>query len=178
MRNARRRGAEEIRFAVGRCSLGKILVASGDRGVVAVSLGDDEDELFVELSRRFPDAHLVPGDREDRALVRVIVDFVERPVRDPEIELDPRGTAFQRRVWAAVREVPLGTTTTYAEIARKIGAPRAMRAVGSACAQAPAAFVIPCHRVGRSDGTFPPAILGDAERLRTFLAREAAARAA
>lgn len=173
-----RPSAEELRFAFGRSSLGAVVVASSERGVVAISLGGNPDELLGEIQVRFSAAHLVPGDRHDRAVVKSVVAFIEHPVADLDFELDLRGTRFQRRVWAAVREVPLGHLTTYAEIARRIGSPRAMRAVGSACANAPIAFAIPCHRVGRSDGTFPAAIMGDSERLAIFLAREAAARAA
>jgi AraC family transcriptional regulator of adaptative response/methylated-DNA-[protein]-cysteine methyltransferase len=165
---------EEIRFAAGRSSLGAVLVASSDRGVVSISIGKDFDEMLGELQLEFPDAHLVPGDREDKNLVKLVVDFIENPKRELDLPLDIRGTAFQRKVWRVVQEIPLGETSTYTEVARKIGAPKAMRAVGSACANNKLALVIPCHRVLRSDGSFVGGTYWNKDRQEMLMSREAA----
>ena len=169
----KRNQAEEIRFALGRSSVGRVLVASSDKGVVAISVGEDPDELVDELLRLFPAAHVVSGDRQDRDLVNRVAAYIENPRSELDLPLDLRGTAFQRKVWRAVREIPFGTTSTYAEVARKIGAPRAMRAVGSACANCRLAFVIPCHRVLRSDGSCS----AGRERQQFLIDRERAAEA-
>jgi AraC family transcriptional regulator, regulatory protein of adaptative response / methylated-DNA-[protein]-cysteine methyltransferase len=145
---------EEIRYAFEKSSLGFVLIACSEKGVVSISLGEDFDELLGELQYAFPQAHLVPGDRGDKSLAARVVKFIETPDHDLDLPLDMRGTPFQRRVWRAVREVPIGKTATYSEIARKIGAPKAMRAVGSACATSRLALAIPCHRILRSDGSF------------------------
>src|SRR4029077_18308757 len=125
---------EEIRFAVGKTSLGEILVASSKKGVAAILLGDDPDELVRNLQDRFPRAHLVGADRDYEALVARVVGFVEAPRIGLDLPLDVRGTAFQRRVWKALQEIPVGATVSYAEIAQRIGAPTAVRAVAGACA--------------------------------------------
>jgi AraC family transcriptional regulator of adaptative response/methylated-DNA-[protein]-cysteine methyltransferase len=173
----RRRGAEEeIRFAIGQSSLGAVLVASSDRGVVSISIGKNSDEMLGELQLELPGAHLVPGDREDKNLVKLVVGFIERPGSELDLPLDIRGTAFQRKVWRAVQEIPLGETSTYTEVAKQIGAPKAMRAVGSACANNKLALVIPCHRVLRSDGSFVGGTYWNKERQEMLMNREAAAR--
>jgi AraC family transcriptional regulator of adaptative response/methylated-DNA-[protein]-cysteine methyltransferase len=105
------------------------------------------------LEQRFPEAALVKGDREDRATLQEVIAYVKDPRRKLDAPLDLRGTEFQVKAWLAVRDVPPGTTATYRDIAEKIGAPRAMRAVGSACANNKLAMVIPCHRILRSDGS-------------------------
>jgi AraC family transcriptional regulator, regulatory protein of adaptative response / methylated-DNA-[protein]-cysteine methyltransferase len=143
---------EDIRFAVGQSSLGAILVASSDKGVASILIGDDPDELVRDLQDRFPNARLVGGDREYESMVVRVVGFVETPQIGLNLPLDVRGTAFQRRVWQALQAVPIGQTCSYAEIARKIGAPKAARAVASACAANNIAVAIPCHRVVRNDG--------------------------
>jgi AraC family transcriptional regulator of adaptative response/methylated-DNA-[protein]-cysteine methyltransferase len=142
----------EIRFAVGSCSLGFALVAQTARGVCAILLGASPAALRAELGRRFPRARLVAGDREFEAVVARVVACVETPRLGLDLPLDVRGTAFQQRVWRALREIPAGTTATYGEIARRIGAPRAVRAVAGACGANPVAVAIPCHRVVREDG--------------------------
>ena len=144
---------EEIRFAVGECKLGSILVASSSRGVCAISLGDDPDALVKDLQDRFPKAQLVAGDREFERVVAQVVALVETPGTGLDLPLDIRGTVFQRRVWAALCKIPAGATASYAEIARRIGAPTAVRAVAGACAANAIAVAIPCHRVVRSDGS-------------------------
>lgn len=142
----------EIRFAVGQCSLGAILVASSARGVCAISLGDDPERLVRELQDRFPQARLLGGDAGFEQVVARVVGFVEAPHLGLGLPLDVRGTAFQQRVWQALREIPAGQTLSYAEVAARIGAPAAVRAVARACANNALAVAIPCHRVVRSDG--------------------------
>ena len=162
-----------IRFAIGQCSLGAILVASSDRGVCAILLGDDPDALARDLQDRFPRAELVGGDADYERVVATVVGFVEAPGIGLDLPLDVRGTAFQERVWRALREIPAGTRATYAEIASRIGAPNAVRAVAGACAANKLAVAIPCHRVVRSDGGLSGYRWG-VERKRRLLEREAA----
>ena len=161
-----------IRFAVGACALGAILVAATERGVCALSLGDDPEALVRELEDRFPKAELIGGDRDFEAWVAAAVGFVEAPARGFSLPLDIHGTAFQERVWRALREIPPGATTTYTEIAARIGAPKAVRAVAQACAANRIAVAIPCHRVVRRDGALAGYRWGIA-RKRALLDREA-----
>ena len=160
-----------IRFAVGECSLGSILVAASERGVCAILLGDDPDALVHELERDFPNAALAVGDREFERWVAAVVGFVEEPRIGLDLPLDVRGTAFQQRVWQALQAIPPGSTASYADIAKKIGAPSAARAVAAACAANVLAVAIPCHRVIRRDGALSGYRFG-VERKRTLLARE------
>ncbi len=164
---------ERIRFAIGECSLGSILVAQSERGICAISLGDDPEQLLRDFQRRFARAELIGGDAEFERLVARVVAFVEAPRTGLDLPLDIRGTAFQQRVWQALRAVPPGTTVSYAELARRIGMPRAVRAVGAACGANPIAVAIPCHRVVRSDGELNGYRWGIA-RKRALLEREAA----
>ncbi|MFW7268081.1 bifunctional DNA-binding transcriptional regulator/O6-methylguanine-DNA methyltransferase Ada [Gluconacetobacter sp. Hr-1-5] len=152
---ALRRGApaERLRFAVGACSLGAILVASSERGIVAILLGDDPELLVRDLQDRFCRAELVGGDRDYEELVARVVGFVEAPAIGLDLPLNIRGTVFQQRVWDALREIPAGSTATYRDIARRIGAPASVRAVANACGANALAVAIPCHRVIRHDGT-------------------------
>jgi AraC family transcriptional regulator of adaptative response/methylated-DNA-[protein]-cysteine methyltransferase len=165
----------EIRFAVGRCSLGEILVAASERGVCAILMGDDPAALVRELQDRFARATLIGGDAGFETLVAAVVGFVEAPRLGLDLPLDVRGTAFQQRVWQALREIPAGHTVSYSAVARRIGAPGAVRAVGSACAANVLAVAIPCHRVVRTDGSLSGYRWG-VERKRTLLASEAAQR--
>jgi len=144
---------ETLRFAIGQCSLGSILVASSDKGVAAILIGDEPDELARDLQDRFPKANLIGGDGDYEALVAKVVGFVEAPATGLDLPLDVRGTAFQRRVWQALREIPAGETATYTDIAVRIGEPRSTRAVAGACAANRHAVAIPCHRVVRNDGS-------------------------
>jgi AraC family transcriptional regulator of adaptative response/methylated-DNA-[protein]-cysteine methyltransferase len=144
---------ERLCFAVGQCALGAILVASSEKGVAAILLGDDPDALVRDLQDRFPRATLVGGDAAYEARIAGVIGFVEAPATGLDLPLDVRGTAFQQRVWQALRGVPAGETVSYAEIARRIGAPAATRAVAGACAANPIAVAIPCHRVVRNDGS-------------------------
>lgn len=161
-----------IRFAIGTCTLGAILVAASDRGVCAILLGDDPDALARDLQDRFPRARLIGGDAGFERLVAAAVGLVEAPGRGHELPLDIRGTAFQQRVWQALRAIPAGTTASYAEVAATIGAPGAGRAVARACAANMLAVAVPCHRVVRKDGA-PSGYRWGVERRRTLLAREA-----
>ncbi len=163
---------ERLTFAVGQCSLGAILVASSAKGVAAILLGDDADALVHELEDRFPKAQLVGGDAAYEQRVAQVVGLVEAPARGLALPLDVRGTAFQQRVWQALRDIPAGETTTYTHIAERIGAPRAVRAVASACAANALAVAIPCHRVVRRDGGLSGYRWG-VERKRELIAREA-----
>lgn len=162
----------EIRFAVGRCSLGSILVASSERGICAILLGDDPDVLIHDLQDQFPKARLIGGDADFERLVATVVGFVEAPRFGLGLPLDLRGTAFQQRVWRALQRIPVGHTASYSEIARRIGAPQAARAVAQACASNRLAVVIPCHRVIRTDGALSGYRWG-VQRKQALLRREA-----
>ncbi len=164
---------EEIRFAVGQTCLGAILVASTKKGVAAILLGDDPDELVRNLQDRFPKALLIGADRDYEALVARVVGFVEAPRIGLDLPLDVRGTVFQERVWKALREIPAGATVSYAEIARRIGAPKSVRGVAGACAANKIAVAIPCHRVISNDGSLSGYAWG-VERKRDLIGREAA----
>jgi AraC family transcriptional regulator, regulatory protein of adaptative response / methylated-DNA-[protein]-cysteine methyltransferase len=163
-----------IRFAVGECSLGSILVAATGKGVCAILFGDDPDALVRELQDRFPKAQLIGGDDGFERLVATVVGFIEAPAQGLDLPLDMRGTAFQQRVWQALRQIPSGSTASYAEIAKRIGRPKAVRAVAQACASNRIAVAIPCHRVVRTDGALSGYRWG-AERKRALLDREKAA---
>lgn len=163
-----------IHFAVGECSLGSILVARSDKGVCAILMGDDPNALAQDLQRRFPESHLIGGDAGFEAVVAQVVGFVEAPAIGLELPLDVRGTAFQQRVWQALQAIPSGSKATYSEIAQRIGAPKAVRAVASACAANALAVAIPCHRVVRNDGGLSGYRWG-VERKRDLLQREATA---
>ena len=171
--NYRAGGANtEIRFAIGECSLGSILVAQSERGVCAILMGDDPEELARHLQDRFPRANLIGGDAEFEQLVAKVVGFVEAPRLGLDLPLDVRGTAFQQRVWQALREIPAGETVSYAEIAKRIGSPKSVRAVAQACGANTLAVAIPCHRVVRNDGGLSGYRWG-VERKRALLEREA-----
>jgi AraC family transcriptional regulator, regulatory protein of adaptative response / methylated-DNA-[protein]-cysteine methyltransferase len=163
---------EEIKFAVGQTSLGAILVASSKKGVASILLGDDPEELVSNLQDRFPKARLIGADRDYEALVARVVGFVERPGIGLNLPLDIRGTAFQQRVWQVLQEIPVGNRVSYAEIARRIGSPKAVRAVAGGCAANNLAVAIPCHRVVRNDGSLTGYAWG-VERKRVLLNREA-----
>lgn len=162
-----------IRFAIGECSLGAILVAESDLGVCAILLGDDPKALAHDLQDRFPRAKLIGGDSSFEERIAQVVGFIEQPGIGLNLPLDVRGTAFQHRVWQALREIPAGKTVSYTEIANRIGLPKAARAVAGACAANPLAVAIPCHRVIRTDGGLSGYRWG-VERKRALLAKEAA----
>jgi len=170
-----RRGGQgvAIRFAVGETSLGAVLVAASDKGVCAIMLGDDADALVRDLQDRFPRAELIGGDVSFERTVAAVVGLVEAPGHGHDLPLDIRGTAFQQQVWQALRAIPSGRTATYAEIAKAVGRPKAVRAVAQACAANPLAVAIPCHRVVRTDGDLSGYRWG-VERKRKLIDREAA----
>jgi AraC family transcriptional regulator, regulatory protein of adaptative response / methylated-DNA-[protein]-cysteine methyltransferase len=154
MTPARFRGGgagDTICFAVTNCSLGSVLVAATAKGICAIFLGDDRGKLARELQDRFPKARIVPADESFNRWIALVVDLVEQPALGLNLPLDIRGTAFQVRVWEALRRIPAGKTASYTEVARRLGRPRAARAVAAACAANPVAIAIPCHRVVRTD---------------------------
>lgn len=160
-----------IEYAVTDCSLGSILVAATGRGVSSILLGDDAERLIEDLQRRFPNANIQPGDARFEKWMAAVVSFVERPIGELDLPLDIQGTAFQRRVWDALRRIPAGSTLSYSEVANNIGSPKSSRAVAQACASNPLAVAIPCHRVVRNDGALSGYRWG-VERKRSLLARE------
>ena len=163
----------EMHVAVGECSLGAVLVAQSAKGVCAILLGDDPDALMRDLQDRFPRAAFIAGDAAFERTVATVVALVEAPAKGLGLPLDVRGTAFQQRVWQALRGIPAGSTASYSEIAARIGAPSAARAVASACAANPLAVAIPCHRVVRTSGALSGYRWG-IERKRELLNREGA----
>jgi AraC family transcriptional regulator of adaptative response/methylated-DNA-[protein]-cysteine methyltransferase len=163
---------QDIRFAIRDCWLGLVLVAASEKGVCAILFGDDPGELRRDLQDMFPRARLIGGDKSFAELTAKVVAFVEAPADGLDLPLDIRGTAFQHRVWDALRRIPAGSTASYAEIAEKIGAPKAVRAVARACATNRIAVAIPCHRVVRSDGGLS-GYRGGVKRKRALLAKEA-----
>ncbi len=165
----------EIRFAIGECSLGSILVARSERGVCAILLGDDPETLARDLQDKFPRATLIGADAGFEQLIARVVGFVEAPALGLDLPLDVRGTAFQQRVWQALRKIPAGSTASYMDIAKSIGSPKSIRAVAQACAANTLAVAIPCHRVVRHDGALSGYRWG-VERKRSLLDREERAR--
>lgn len=162
----------EIRFAIGECSLGFILVAESERGVCAILLSDDRDELARDLRDRFPRANLITGDGEFEELASKVIDFIEAPASGLHVPLDVRGTAFQQRVWQEVREIPVGETASYSDIANRTGSPGSAKEVAEACAANALAVAIPCHRVVKKDGSLSGYRWG-VNRKRALLKREA-----
>jgi AraC family transcriptional regulator of adaptative response/methylated-DNA-[protein]-cysteine methyltransferase len=168
----------QLCVCVRACSLGHLIVAATARGVCFAALDDDPAVLTAALHERFPGAQVGPGDRALEAAADTIVAMIERDrgseiPRTPGIALDLRGTPFQQKVWAALQEIPAGSTVTYTDIANRIGTPRAVRAVGTACGQNPVSIAVPCHRVLRGDGSLGGYRWG-LERKRALLDRERA----
>ena len=161
----------DIRFAVAQSSLGAVLVAASDTGLCAITLGDDPEALVRDLQDRFPKAVLRGGDPAFEQQVAQVVGLVENPSAGHALPLDIRGTAFQQRVWQALRQIPPGETRSYTQVARQVGAPTAVRAVAAACAANALAVAVPCHRVVRSDGALSGYRWG-IERKRQLLDRE------
>lgn len=165
---------ERIRFALGQCALGAILIAISERGLCEISLGDDPDNLARDFQRRFPHAERVSGDDESKAWVAKVIRFVEMPASGLDLPLDLRGTEFQQKVWQVLRQIPPGAKVSYTEIAARIGAPKSVRAVASAIAANTLAVAIPCHRVIRADGSLSGYRWG-VERKAELLRRESGA---
>lgn len=166
--------AEPIRFAAGPCSLGAVAVAGSERGVCAILLGDEAGPLAADLLQRWPGVRDAASDAALGEWLARVVDLIAAPHHGTDLPLDLRGTAFQRRVWAALQAIPPGETRSYRAVADAIGAPGSARAVAGACAANPLAVAIPCHRVVRGDGGLSGYRWG-LERKRALLAREAAA---
>lgn len=164
---------QDILFSTGECVLGVVLVARSERGVCAILLGDDAGELARDLRHRFPQASLRDAD----PLVSKVAGFLAAPATGLDEPLDVRGSAFELRVWRALQEIPAGSTETYAEVARRIGAPQCAKEVGEACAANALAVAIPCHRVVRKDGGLGGYRWG-IERKHALLRREGAREAA
>ncbi len=158
----------DIRYAVGQCSLGALLVARSPAGLCAISLGDDADALAAGLLATHPEAR----PDSDGAALALVAAFIDTSGGSLALPLAPRGTPFQQRVWQALGQIAPGHTLSYTELALLIGAPRAVRAVAGACAANPLAVVIPCHRVLRRDGALAGYRWGEA-RKRALLEREA-----
>ena len=150
-----RRGGAGIRIVYGTasCSLGIVLVAATDRGICVVELGDSDDQLHALLVDRFPNAEIVRGGKDLEQLIAAVVAQVDNPAPGFDLPLDIQGTVFQQMVWAALRHIKPGKTTSYSEIARQIGRPAAVRAVAGACGANRIAVLIPCHRVLTKDGS-------------------------
>ncbi len=163
---------EDIRYVTGQSSLGHVLVALSKKGVAAILIGHDDRHLLQDLQGHFRTASLVPGNRDDARLLRSVIDEIETPSGKLDLPLDLRGTPFQLRVWQAVRKIPCGKISTYTEIARKVGAPQAMRAVGNTCSKSMHAIAIPCHRVLRSDNSPSGRRDWGSQRQRALLSRE------
>jgi len=172
-----RRGGrgEKIRFAVAQCWLGALLVAATEQGICALTLGSEPEELLRQLQDRFPHADLAPGDAAFEQTLAQVLTALDDPQQGAALPLDVRGTAFQQRVWQALRAVPPGVTLTYAELAARIGQPAAVRAVANACARNEIAVLIPCHRIVRLDGA-PSGYRWGIARKSALLAREAEGR--
>ena len=153
----RARPPEDIRYALGKCALGFLLVASSDEGIVTIMIRKKAALLLPELQERFPKASLVHDEKGLRSVVAKVVRYVATPVAPFDLPLDIRGTAFQQSVWREVRKIPFGQTSTYSKIAEAIGAPKAVRAVGSSCTHNWLAFAVPCHRVLHKHGANPAA---------------------
>ncbi len=161
----------QIYFALAICSMGDILVAESEKGICAILLGDDASILLQDLQDKFPQAELIGGDAQFEKRVSEVIGFIEAPEIGLNLPLDIRGTAFQQRVWQALRDIPAGTTVSYTDIAQRIGSPKAVRAVAGACAANMLAVAIPCHRVVRNDGALSGYRWG-IERKRTLLNKE------
>ncbi|MCL2644227.1 MAG: methylated-DNA--[protein]-cysteine S-methyltransferase [Betaproteobacteria bacterium] len=168
------RSSISICFDLPKTALGLMLVAANPHGVCAIFLGDDPEYLVEALKKRFPKAKIFPADGDDAGFERLLNDVIrlaEHPEAGLEHPLDIHGTVFQQRVWQALREIAPGETVSYSEIARRIGAPRAARAVAGACAANPLAIVVPCHRVVHGDGSLSGYRWG-VERKRALLEKE------
>lgn len=162
----------DIFFAIGKASLGSILVAQSNKGVCSILIGEDPEALIRDLQDRFPRANLIGDEAGYEELVAKVVGLIEQPGTSLDLPLDIRGTAFQQRVWNALQQIPPGTTATYTEIAKKIGMPKAVRAVAQACGANALAVAIPCHRVIKNDGSLSGYRWG-VDRKRALLEREA-----
>jgi AraC family transcriptional regulator of adaptative response/methylated-DNA-[protein]-cysteine methyltransferase len=166
---------ELIHYATGQSTLGAVLVASSDTGIVAILIGDQVDDLFQDLEHRFPAAYFAHS--AGSAPVAQVIDYIDHPSGAFELPLDMRGTDFQRQVWSALQTIPTGTTESYSELAATLGQPKGARAVAAACAANKLAVVVPCHRVVGKGGALSGYRWG-LDRKRQLIDREAARRTA
>ena len=166
--------ADTISYGIGECALGQVLVARRVSGVCAILIGTKNDELVADLAARFPKAKLVANEDIIHDDLAKVIRFVDKPSEELDLPLDLRGTQFQRRVWEKLRTIPVGTTMTYTELARSVGAPNSVRAVAGACASNPIALAVPCHRVVGSNGDLAGYYWG-IERKRELIKKEATA---
>ena len=164
--------SETIRYSIGACSFGSILVARSEKGICAILIHDDDKPLLTDLQTRFPKAILIEDETDLNEWLSQVAHFIEAPKKGLELPLDIRGTLFQQRVWQLLQKIPLGTTASYTDIATQLGDPKAVRAVARACAANPIALLVPCHRVVRSDGGISGYRWG-VENKRMLIAREA-----
>ncbi|AJQ96593.1 bifunctional transcriptional activator/DNA repair enzyme AdaA [Gynuella sunshinyii] len=165
------RHSTRLSFSIGQCSLGMVLVAQSLEGLRAILMADDAETLLEDLNNRFPDTALIRADHTLEQIVTQVIDLIEHPTAPCTLPLDMHGTAFQHRVWQALQDIPAGQTQSYSEVAARINAPKAARAVARACATNALAVAIPCHRVVRSDGSLSGYRWG-IERKQTLLTRE------
>jgi AraC family transcriptional regulator of adaptative response/methylated-DNA-[protein]-cysteine methyltransferase len=165
---------DTLSHAAGDSAFGRVLVARSISGVCAILIGADDNELVTDLAARFPEAKLVVNEAVVQDDLAKVTRFVDKPTEGLDLPLDLRGTPFQRRVWEALRTIPVGTTVTYSELANSIGAPNAVRAVAGACAANPIALAVPCHRVVGNDGDLTGYYWG-VERKRELIKKEATA---
>ncbi|MBX9825876.1 MAG: methylated-DNA--[protein]-cysteine S-methyltransferase [Xanthobacteraceae bacterium] len=165
---------ETIAYATGTSALGEVLVARSIEGICAILLGAGHDELQADLAARFPEARLVASEAAVRDDLAKVIRFVDKPAEGLHLQLDMRGTPFQRRVWEKLRAIPAGRTVTYTELARWVGPLTSARAVAGACAANPIALAVPCHRVVRTDGGLADYRWGIA-RKRELIGKEAMA---
>lgn len=169
----RRAPDETIRYEILDTTLGRLLVSVSEHGVCELSFGDDDGELIASCKQRFPKAQIAPADDRTRELAAALVAAVESPSDAPDVPLDMRGTPFQRAVWEQLCAIPAGSTISYGELARRVGRPKAVRAVAQACGANPVAVIVPCHRVIGAGGSLTGYASG-IERKRMLLQREGA----
>ena len=160
-----------IHFDIGSSSLGRVLVAITDKGLCAILLGDSPQAVTRELRERFPAARLTPDAARVAPALRQVIDLVAGRRSALDLPLDPAGTEFQQRVWRAIAQVPAGETTSYGEIAKRLGCPKAVRAVGAAIGRNPLIVVVPCHRIVGAGGALT-GYAGGLDRKRALLTLE------
>jgi len=162
-----------IEFETGSCSLGCVLIASSEKGICFISLGDNADYLEMALKEKYPHAQISEKNADLQQKLQLLLNYIEQPQAELNLQLDISGTAFQKQVWTALKEVPLGQLSNYSKIAHQIGSPSAVRAVARACASNPLALAIPCHRIVRKDGAMSGYRWG-IERKKILLQKEGA----
>ena len=168
----RRKEVDILHYGTAGSTLGVVLVASSSKGVAAILIGGDDGEVIRDLESRFPHSNLTADQHGQASFLQEVVSYIQEPRKNVELELDLRGTTFQKKVWQAVRRVPFGRTTTYTALAALIGHPKAIRAVGNACTVNPYAFAVPCHRVLHTNPALSFGHKRGNDRMRPMVARE------